>query len=154
WVRLRDGRRGRVVRQTPESVELCPPGGGLITYRTLDFLAENPQNLSKGFRIDIVFRIDHCHREAATTKIPQKMREYLVRRIPMFVPEEMLVDVRVELREAGPSSLDYEIEIDLGGGAAPHYEQVERGAIGILLDAANENGWKIPFHQIALHQAP
>lgn len=152
WVRLASGRRGQVPRQTPETVELRPPGGGLVTLPTAAFLGENPQNLSQGFRIDIVFGIDYAHQAIATAEVPKKMKERLERDLATILPAEQIRRLDVEFREAGASSLDYEVQIDLDGAAAPYYEPLQRATARILVDLCNENGWVIPFTQVTIHQ--
>jgi predicted nucleic acid-binding Zn-ribbon protein len=73
WVKLSDETYGKVVVQTPEIVELELKGGAFKTYRTVDYLAQSPTNLSSGFRIWITFGLDYSHQAVITQDIPGKL---------------------------------------------------------------------------------
>ncbi len=153
WVLLADGTRGKVLRQTPEMVQMVKLGGSRVTYRTADFLAAAPENLSANFRISVTFGIDYQHQADCTTRIPQLMQRRMEEAFRAKIGEDALINLAVEFKEAGASSLDYEALIDLRGEVAARYEALKRLAQRALVDACNENGWVIPFTQITLHQA-
>jgi hypothetical protein len=62
-------------------------------------------------------------------------------------------DMLVEFREAGTSSLDYQIYIILNGRAAKAYFRAQRIAQQACVDACNREGWVIPFTQVTVHSA-
>ena len=74
---------------------------------------------------------------------------------PVTVPMRAgsLVYKFVSVFAASESSLTYEIDVDLDGSTASEYEEVQRIISRILVDAANANGWQIPFQQLVIHQA-
>lgn len=153
WVSLADGRIGEVLRQTPSQVFLRELGGAEICYQTADFLAQSPRNLSCGFRIETTFGIDYDHQAIATTQVPQLMREALQQQLGDLLAPETIRQVRVSFAQAGASSLDYRAQIDLTGEAAPDYQQVEFALQRILVETCNEQGWRIPFTQLTIHQS-
>lgn len=151
WVELADGRIGRVSYQTPSAVQIVELGGSQVVYQTPDFLALSPRNLSTGFRITTSFGVDYQHQAQATTAIPQAMQQKLEAELPARAGAERVQHVRVEFSQAAASSLDYEIEVDLAGEAAPKLPAIRRAIPRLLVDACNENGWVIPFQQVTVH---
>jgi len=132
-------------------VQLVELGGAKAQYQTSDFLALSPRNLSTGFRVECGFGIDYKHQADSTQSIPRVMQERLSDELPGTLGEGSLRNVRVELREAGASSLDYEVEIDLDGNAAPELPEIRRAVTRILVEACNDHGWEIPFQQVTVH---
>ena len=136
-----------------EMVCLEPLGKAPVTYQTVEFLKLNPQNLSNGFRISTTFGIDYQHQEDSTTTVPKLMEESLREGLEKVTDPQWIRAVSVEVEDAAASSINYDVDVDVGGEAAPHYESIERALTKILIDACNKNHWSIPFTQITLHQA-
>jgi len=67
---------------------------------------------------------------------------------------EDLVNLKVEFKSAGSSSLDLEILADFSGRAAARHEVLSRALQRIAVDACNRYGWVIPFTQLTVHSAP
>jgi len=153
WVRLSDGTFGRVAYQTPSAVQLVELGGSQIVYQTPDFLAMAPKTLSTNFRIATTFGVDYKHQAICTTEIPERMEAHLTQGLARVVDPKLIKNVNVAFKEAAPSSLDYEIELDLDGQAAPKYRVLQRAIGRLLVEACNEHGWEIPFTQVTVHQA-
>jgi hypothetical protein len=124
-----------------------------VTYRTLEYLAANPTNLSQGFTVGTTFGIDYRHQAIATTEVPAVMRAAAERALRATLGEEQVVAVRVEFQAASASSLDYTAAADLRGTAAPSYDLAVRTIQRALVDVCNERGWSIPFPQLTVHQA-
>jgi hypothetical protein len=144
--------RGQVVQQTPETVQVAVMRTR-VTYRTLEYLAANPTNLSQGFTVGTTFGIDYRHQAIATTEVPAVMRAAAERALRATLGEEQVVAVRVEFQAASASSLDYTAAADLRGTAAPSYDLAVRTIQRALVDVCNERGWSIPFPQLTVHQA-
>ena len=153
WVRLADEQYGQVISQSPDMVELQIPGGGLVTYSTADYLAEKPENLSDGFRAEIVFGLSYRHQEDLPRKIMDTLREHIRAGVLEMVPDGMLRDVGVEMLEAADNAVNFEVEADLVGEAAPMLEDVERELTRLCVEACNKYGWEIPFPQMVVHKA-
>lgn len=153
WVELADGRIGRVACQTPSVVQLVELGGSQVVYQTPDFLSQTPRNLTTNFRTLSTFGIDYKHQADCTTKIPEAMEKALNEELPKIVDGEDLLHVAVLFQSAGASSLDYEIQVDLAGRAAPQQKRVRYAIQRILVDACNKHGWEIPFAQVTVHRA-
>ncbi|WP_299842572.1 hypothetical protein [uncultured Roseovarius sp.] len=153
WVRLADGNAGQVMAQTPEMVVLHLLGGARVTYQTADYLSQTPENLSLGFRVEVEFGISYRHQAQAATTIPKTMQAGVEEHMRAFLDEGNLRAVEVELLRAGASSIDYEVEVDVTGSAAPRFEEIERELARVLVVLATEHGWEIPFQQVVLHRA-
>ncbi|MEM7253511.1 MAG: hypothetical protein AAF493_19015, partial [Pseudomonadota bacterium] len=154
WVSLDDGRLGRVVVQTPDTVQLVELGGARLNFTTRNFLDANPRNLSHNFRVEVRFGIDYAHQSIATTEVPDAMKRSIHEGLLEILEPDELLNVEVDFLEAAASSLDYEVEADVAGRAAAKHEDVERAMVRILVDTCNDRGWVIPFQQITLHHAP
>jgi len=151
WVLLADGTLGQVLMQTPEMVELTLPGGSRKTYPTSEFLKQNPENISIGFRLSTTFRLDYQHQRESTREIPEKLQEALWRELKKEVFAKKIVSVSVEFKEAQRSSLDLAILVDVGGKAGRHYDKMTRLIPRIAVEVSSEYGWVIPFPQVTLH---
>jgi hypothetical protein len=153
WLLLADGTFGKVIRQTPEWVQLVMLGSSVKTFTTADFLGQTPQNLSLGFRIQQTFGIDYSHQAIATDQVPKLLEERITAGLNQLIGTELVVNVRVEFANAGASSLDMAVLADFKGEAASKFNQVSRAIQRCCVEACNEFGWIIPFTQITMHQA-
>jgi predicted nucleic acid-binding Zn-ribbon protein len=153
WVILSDGTRGKVISQTPEMVQLVLLGGSRKTYPTKEFLEMNPNNISTNFRLNITFGIDYRHQSISTQEVPQKLAKSLMEELDKEGYGKDLVNLKVEFKEAGASSLDYAIIADFHGRAAKNHDTLARCIQRISVDACNRYGWEIPFTQIMVHNA-
>ena len=152
WVRLADETFGQVVSQSPDMVELEVPGGSRMTYTHDDYLAEKPDNLSNGFRSEIVFGLSYRHQDIATGEAMEMLKDHIREGLLKLVPEQHLLDVGCEMLEAGDNAIIYEVEADLDGVVAPLMEDVERELTRLCVDACNKFGWEIPFPQMVVHK--
>ena len=152
WVILSDGMLGKVVMQTPEYVQVLPNGGSYKTYPTLDFLKQNPRNLSHNFRIQSVFGISYKHAVAAQDEIPRKLEARVRREALLLVQSDEILNLAVTICHASPSSVDLMVLADFKGSAAPRYADLERNIQRACLAEAMDNHWEIPFPQLTIHQ--
>jgi hypothetical protein len=151
WVILADGTLGRVVLQSPEMVELRLVGGSRKTYPTADFLKQNPNNISKGFRLSTTLRLDYRHQAESTREIPERLKQVAWRELKQEEFAKDILNFRVEFKEARSSSLDLAILVDCAGKAAKYYDQLTRIIPRVAVEACNKYGWLIPFSQITIH---
>jgi hypothetical protein len=154
WLRLADGTFGKVIRQTPEWVQLVLHGNSVKTFTTAEFISQNPQNLSLGFSVRKTFGIDYSHQAIATDEIPSILQSRIDSSLRGFLSPEEVVNVRVEFASASSSSLDMAVLADFSGEAAAKYYQLDRAIQRICVETCNDHGWIIPFTQITMHQAP
>lgn len=152
WVRLSDENFGQIISQSPDMVEIEIPGGSRVTYTHDDYLAEKPDNLSNGFRSEIVFGLSYRHQDIATGKAMKMLIDHIREGLLKLVPEQHLLDVGCEMLEAGDNAIIYEVEADLTGAVAPMMEDVERELTRLCVDACNKFGWEIPFPQLVVHK--
>ncbi|MGB1129589.1 MAG: hypothetical protein ACPG4K_06040 [Haloferula sp.] len=153
WVILSDDTYGKVIEQTPEQVVVLRLGGSLKTYPTSDFLELAPENLSRGYRIQVVFGIDYEHQSIATTEVPKVFKERIEQALLEEVGEDGLRSVKVQFTSAAASSLDYAILVDCDGSLGSRRNHLKRVIQATCVDICNDQGWGIPFQQITLHQA-
>ena len=153
WLLLADGTFGKVIRQTPEWVQLVLLGSSVKTFPIADFLGQAPQNLSLGFRVQQTFGVDYSHQAIATAEIPSILEEKITFGLSQLLGAEKVVNISVEFANASASSLDMAVIADFSGEAAAKFNQVNRAIQRICVDACNEYGWIIPFTQITMHQA-
>lgn len=151
WVILTDGTIGKVATQTPEMVQLVLKGGSRKTYTTKAFLNLSPDNISTDFRICSTFGIDYRHQAISTREVPDKLKESLLEGLTSAGHGDNIINLDVEFKEAGSSSLDVEVLADFSGRAAKDYDILARAIQRIAVDACNRYGWIIPFTQITLH---
>ncbi|MFW6240338.1 MAG: hypothetical protein ACOC98_06960 [Thermodesulfobacteriota bacterium] len=151
WVRLADGGWGRVKTQSPDMVQLALRGAGIKTFPTADFLALNPENLSAGFRLRVLFGFDYAHQAIITTEIPEKLLARLREGLHLRGYADMLHQLKVEVAAAGASSLDILTLADFSGAAAEKHKILTRLIQALTIDACNEYGWIVPFAQVTVH---
>jgi small-conductance mechanosensitive channel len=147
-----DGRIAEVLRLTLERVELRMMRS-MVQYPTADFLAMEYRNLSRsGFAVPTTFGIDYRHQAICLDEIPQKFHaavEQAIKESP-FAPS--FVELLVEFKEAGASSLDYLIYLSMRGEAAASYYTLGRLVQRTLVEVCNREEWVIPFAQLTVHQ--
>ena len=153
WVLLADGTHGKIVVQTAEIIELVLLGGSRKTYRTTDFLNQNPVNLCLSFRVQVTFGIDYQHQALSTSDVPETFQKTLLEGLSHEGYGKDILNLGVEFKEAGPSSLDLEVLADFSGRVAKDYNFLKRTIQRICVDACNKNGWIIPFTQLTIHTA-
>jgi hypothetical protein len=153
WIMIDGNRLGQVAFQSPEIVQVQLLGGSLLSFSATDFLSVPTENLSHGFRIRQRFGIDYSHQAICTDVVPKKMHAALLKGLNKAFDGGHLNQLRVELIEAGASSLDYTIQADYQAEAAPQYQQIQRAMQRLLVEICNQEGWIIPFTQVTVHQA-
>ncbi len=153
YVVLLDALFGRVVFQSPESVQVNA-GESIVNYKTEHFLNQRPQNLSKlGFTAGTDFGIDYRHRHEATSTIVDTLRYELEGEIQLMDFGQHVTAVNVELKIASASSLDFRLSASCKGEAAEMYGRIQRWLQKFAIECANKHGWEIPFPQMTVHHA-
>lgn len=152
YVILSDGTFGQVERQTPEIVQLKVMGSPVI-YRTADFVAARPRNLSRGsFGVGVTFGVDYRHQADCLDELPQKLEQSVRTTLAESTVSDQVEDVLIAFKGAGASSLDYLIWVTMNGAAAGSYYAIGRLIQRACVAASNDNGWVIPFNQLVVHQ--
>lgn len=151
WVVVGGAPRGRVVSLSHEQVELVQRGGKRVTYPTRVFLDECPVNLSRNFRLRVVFGVSYSLQEQICSSIPAILKEYLQQQIEIQEWAEQCLNIRVEFCQANSSSLDLIILADFKGELADISKRIERTLNQWCVQCATENDWEIPFPQLSVH---
>jgi small-conductance mechanosensitive channel len=153
YILLGDGSLARVLRQSIEIVEVMIRDARM-QIATADFLAQKIRNLSReGFGIPVTFGIDYQHQAICLERVPAVLREAITSRFEQAGFKNDIQDLVVEFKEAGSSSLDYQIYMILNGRAAKAYYKAQRLVQQACVDACNAEGWVIPFTQVTVHAA-
>ena len=104
-------------------------------------------------KIETTFGLDYADQAEITTS----MREIMERGVDFRWRDsrwaDALLSVSAEFREAGASSLDYYVRVDLDGSCALDLQAQSRQLARFCVDVRNENGWVIPFTQLTVHVA-
>lgn len=151
YIQLPGGAVGRVLRQTIELVEVSVLDSP-VQYRTGEFIGLNVRNLSRGdFGIAGSFGVDYRHQAICLDVVPERLRTAIVERFGRAGLGDAVRDVLVEFKNAGSSSLDYQIYVVLAGHAASAFFKAQRLVQQACVDACNRAGWVIPFTQITVH---
>lgn len=152
FVMLSDGTYGQVLLQTPEIVQLKAVGSPR-TFATSSFLSASPRNLSRnGFGFAVTFGIDYQHQAICLEEVPKIFHAAVTEALTASSVGEALEAVLVDFKEAGASSLDYLIFVNMSGEAAGSYWAVGRIIQQACVRVCNERGWVIPFNQLTVHQ--
>jgi hypothetical protein len=153
WILLPDGTPAKVSQQTPEFVHVVFNGGGRRSFRTPDFLALNPRNLSANFRISFDFGLSYRHAVAVAAEIPVAMKNSLQQALEAFMPAEKIVRLIVEYKSAADSALIFLVQADIHGSLAEKFLETQRLLQRSALECAQAHGWEIPYRQLVVHQA-
>jgi hypothetical protein len=151
WVVVGNSSRARVVSLSHEQVEVVERGGRRITYPTPDFLQSCPANLSRNFRIRVIFGLSYRLQDRISTTIPVILKEYLEAQLETSGYKKSCLNLNVEFYQANASSLDLLILADFDGKLADVYTRVERSLQMWCVDCCTENDWEIPFPQLTVH---
>lgn len=152
FVILSDGTFGQVLLQTPEIVEMKVTGS-TRTFATSSFLGASPRNLSRsGFGYAVTFGIDYQHQAICLEEAPKTFHDAVTKALQASSVGDALEAVLVDFKEAGASSLDYLIFVNMHGKAAGSYWTVGRIIQQACVRVCNERGWVIPFNQLTVHQ--
>lgn len=153
-VLLSDGSLLEVLSQNPDTVELKKRGGELLTLPATDFYAMTMTNLTRlgTFGVNGNFGVDYNHQKISTTEIPQKLRAGVQHAFEASNLGDHLKDVRVELAQAGNSSIDYWVFVTLDSAAARSYFRVHRIIQSACIETCGREGWSIPFPHMSVVQ--
>jgi hypothetical protein len=152
-VLMPDGRPAEVEFQSIENVRLRNPGGSRMIMPAAEFAAQTLERLNGGYRVDISFGLDYGDQAEITTAMRETMERGVDARWRTSHWADALISTSVEFQEAGASSLDYYVRVDLDGSCAFDYQAQARQLARFCVDICNEQGWVIPFTQLTLHMA-
>lgn len=152
WVLFSNSTYGFVETATPEQV-VVRIDGVPRHYRTVDYLAQQPANLSRGFVLYVPFGVDYRHQKEVTTDVPERLRAALAAALPSIPGGTFAISIGVEFQSAAASSLDLVAVVRFSGEAASHYGTLRRAIAATLVDAATRHDFGIPFPQLTLHRA-
>lgn len=151
---LLDGERPATVElQSLETVRLRAVGGNCLNVSTADFYAQTIERLSDGYRVNITFGLDYADQAEITTTMVDVLGSAVDTRWRASRWAESLVSSCVEFENAGASSLDLFVRVDLDGRSAMDLAAQKRFLATVCVDVCNEQGWTIPFTQLTLHVA-
>ncbi len=153
-VLLDDERLMEVIDQNPDTVELRQRGGQLWSIPTVDFYAMSMTNLTRGGTFGVVstFGIDYEHQTISMTTVPGVFRDAIRQTLSNSDLTDFVKDVRVELKEAGGSSIDYWLFVTMDSRAAKSYLRIQRAVQSACVSACTQQAWTIPFPHLSVVQ--
>lgn len=154
FILLNGDTLAEVMRLTPEIVELKDRSGTLISMPAPEFYTTTFKNLtrSESFGVTITFGIDYQHQSISLTEVPVKIKSAIKTAIDNFEHVDEVVDITVELEQAGASSLDYLVYVKMRPDAASSYLKIERLLQQTCVAVCTEEGWGIPFPHMTIEQ--
>lgn len=156
YVLLDDGRFLQVIKITPEHVLLMSLAGTQTMITTAAFFSMVFQNLSRSpsYFVSSQFGIGYAHQKESVSNIPAKLKSALEAELATYPEIAHHVDgVYVELKEAGASSLDYWLGVQMKSEAVTSYYKIMRLMQQVCVKTCTEENWDIPFPQLTLHNA-
>lgn len=154
FVLLSDDSFGRVINQTPQSVQLSCRGGMVKSIPTSDYYASSITNLSAAdtFGTSIEFGFDYSLQDISLDVIPQTLQQAVQSTLVENGYEHTLKQVVADLQSAGASSLDFMIWASFDSSVAGDYFRINRLLQKACVAVANEKQWSIPFPQLVIHR--
>jgi len=153
---LNDDDLLEVIDQNPDTVELRHRGGQMISIPTKDFYTSAMTNLSRGgtFGITSVFGVGYELQHISHSEVPKALRDTIKQSLGSTDLAEFVKDIRVELKQVSPSSLDYWIFVTMDSKAAKSYLQIQRLVQTACIKTCTQEQWNIPYTHLSLVQKP
>ncbi len=148
-----NGKLAEIIRISPELVELLYRGGASGMVATSDMYNLDAFNLSRNgtFGVTGIFGIAYEHQNIALTEVAEVFKQEILSRIRATENYSALVDISVDLRSAGASSIDFLIFIQMKSSAAKDYFKIGRVIQQSCIQACSIHNWNIPFPQMTVH---
>ena len=155
WVIDEQNHLYEVISQGPDAVELQSAQGTNKLMPTSQYYSAGYVNLtkSKGIRITSEFGVDYNLQSISLDEVPEKMCQNIQSLLLNSDLDTEEIFTRVELHQAGASSLDYLIIVNINSKAAKHYYLIGRLIQQACVDICNKEGWSIPFPQMTIHRS-
>ena len=143
-----------VIDQNPDTVELQSRGGQQLSVPTQEFYNKEMINLSRGqsFGVISTFGIDYGYQDLSLNTVPKVLRDAVRKTLTASDMEPFIKDIRVELKEAGDSSIDYWLHVTMDSTAAKSYLRIQRMMQSACIQACSEQSWTIPYPHVSLVQ--
>ncbi len=151
-----DGKLVEVIDQNPDTVELRHRGGQHVSVPSTEFYTMNMVNLTRGgtFGVTATFGIDYRHQAISLSRVPKILRDAVGESLNESDLSDFLKDIRVELKEANSSSIDYWIFVTCDSRAAKSYNRIERIIQSACIEACTKESLEIPFPHLSVVQKP
>ncbi len=143
FVILNDETYGEILLQTPDTVQLKVFGGSVKTYKTQEFLDLSPRNISEGFGISVVLKLDHSLQPEITSGVIEKLREQIKQSLDSSAYKEHIHQLNIEFDQANILSLDVVIQATVSGECASDYNNIRRFIQKGAIECCDRNGWAI-----------
>ena len=155
WVVDDQNNLYEVILQGPDAVELQSAQGTNKLMPTNQYYSAGYVNLTKsqGIRITSQFGVDYSLQPISLDEVPEKMRQNVQEWLQNADLGTDEIRTRVELNQAGASSIDYLIIVNINSKAAKHYYLIGRLIQQACVDICNKEGWNIPFPQMTIHKS-
>jgi len=153
WVELNDGTYGKILMQSPETVQLKMIGDENRYINTGDYLSLNPVNLSQGFAIEFLFGVDYSHQKILFDELIPNFKKKVHDKLEADFSQNKayIKEVSIEFNAAGASSLDLRFFLKCEGPLASQKRMIQRKIQSYFVEVCNEHDYIIPFNQLTVH---
>ena len=126
-------------------------GGSQIYFQTSQFLSLSPENLSHGYFVEIVLRVDYQFQKKVLELLPflKKGCEEKLESHDVF--KGQIKTLFVEFRAQGQHAFELWIRVDAEGIIAHERFTLERFIHQAFLELCNEKEIVIPLEQLKIH---
>jgi len=123
-----------------------------VSVPTVEFYNKEMVNLSRGdsFGVRGSFGVDYRYQDICLTRVPKILRDAIRDILEASDLVDFIKDVRVELKEAGTSSIGFLLHVTMDSKAAKSYLRVHRMMQSACIAASAEQRWDIPYPAISL----
>lgn len=150
WVKLKDGLLGQVVVQTPEQVVVREVGFAPVTYATVAFLANRPQNLSGGFLTYFRVALDQRLMANLETEVIPALRAGLTEALAeqLSGDDPAMRWFSVDYDRADEGALLLIVQAELAGREAGRMFKRGRELRLAILQVCRREGWPIAQNRL------
>jgi hypothetical protein len=154
FVLLGDDELFEVIDQNPDTVELKQRGGQITSVPAAEFYTREMTNLTRGgtFSVTGTFRLDYKYQSICLDLVPDTLHAAISNNLSETDLAEMVVDINVELEQAGESSIDYWLLVTMQSKAAKSYLRIQRIMQSACIQTCAEKNWEIPYPHLVLAQ--
>ncbi len=153
YIFLPDGSFGKVLKQTPDLVEVEVRGGMVMTFRARDFYAQKITNLSRNatFGVSSAFTLSTTQPSFNADTVSLD----LISAIRLSLAEagygDGVQDVIVDTQASGETSMACIVYLTVTSKYASNYFSLQRLVQKASIDVCNNNHWAIPDQKLAVH---
>ena len=153
YIFLSDGSFGKIIRQTPDLVEVEVRGGMVMTFRARDFYAQKITNLTRRetFGVSVSFSVDQLQQPFDQDHVSSQIISAIRLALTDAGYGDGVRDIIVDMQPSSASSLACVVYLTVVSKYASNYFSLQRIVQKVSVDVSNSNNWSIPNQKLAVH---